>query len=87
MWDYITRYIVAYDQPFNYVENEILEYMMQNSVQLVFRIIPRSTLMSEILKNYELIKLKVFWELNNFNDIILITSDLWTTTNQDTCYI
>lgn len=74
--DYMVEYVIAFDQPLSYVEDKILEWMIQNNVQLAIRRIPRSILRSKILRNHKLIKLKVIIELNNFNCVISISCDI-----------
>lgn len=49
---------------------------MLNSVQPVFKRISRSTLRSNIVRNYELIVFKIMKKLIDFYDVISMTSDL-----------
>lgn len=87
MCKYMTRYVVTFDQTFTYVDDEILKWMIQNRVQSTLIKIDMFTLWFDIVRNFELIKLKIMKELLNFNDIIFITFNLWTACNQDIVYI
>lgn len=63
------RYIIVIDQQFPYVNNTILEWIIQNSIQLAYERVPRTTLKYDIVRNFELIKIKIINKLSNFNDI------------------
>lgn len=66
---------------------KILELIMQNSIYPTFRRIPSFIIRSNIVRNYELIKLKIIGELINFNDVISIIFNLWIAANQDIGYL
>lgn len=60
---------------------------MQNNVQLTFRRIHKFTFRFDILRSYELTKLKITEKLSNFNNVILIAYDFWTVSSQNMGYI
>lgn len=82
MRNYIAIYVVAFDQLFIYVRDEIfrMEDIKQCSINI--RRIPKDG-----PRNYELMKLNIMRELSDFNVVISNNFDLWTVSNQDIAYI
>lgn len=87
MRDYMAKYVVATDQSFSFGDNTILEWFIQNSIQPAFERIPKDTLISDIIRNYEQMKSNIKNQLSEFNGVISFTSDIWMSCNERLGYV
>lgn len=62
----MTRYVIGSNELFTFAEDKILESIIQSNVQLAFRRISRFILKFDILRNYEVMILKIMVEMSKF---------------------
>lgn len=64
MQHYMTSLLLSLIKFFLIVDGDILKWFIHNNVQLISKRVSQSPLKSDIFNNYELIKIKITYELS-----------------------
>jgi len=78
--------IIKHEYPLSIVEHEGFREFC-NVIQPLFKMVSRNTIKKEILKIYETEKLKTMTLLNEINEKIALTKDMWTSNHQTKGYM
>jgi len=86
--DALCKMIILHEYPMSMVDHISFKEFC-DAVQPLFKVISRNTLKKDIIKDYnaEKEKEKMKLMLSRIQSRVAITTDMWTATNQNRCYM
>ncbi|CAH9102645.1 unnamed protein product [Cuscuta europaea] len=79
------RALVKHNYPFNMVEHEYFEKFL-NNLQPNFKLVSRNTVRADVIKLYQEEKEKLYKTLEEFDGMVSMTTDIWTSDHQNLAY-